>query len=264
MKPTEFLSTIPFAGFYCSTHDYKIVRAFDMMFADRETGCDMAPDFIIGAAHDAVSWCDVYRAYARDYAESFLQWLGLDGRHAGLLLHRVAVGQPLRPVFESMSSPRFYNFETDRVFVLLTRADLARLWRNTDRDIFEKACRDSFTSRSGFISSYSPDWRTWGRLSSWDHNQVGTLVQAFAETEQGGAFDSLAEVDLMDSAICNGGPESWIWENAGPDLKRAVDAWDYLQDREARPVKTMAQWIAARRAENRPFDATPLGAWGAA
>lgn len=246
MKQTEFLSTIPFSGFYESIHDGVIDDAFNMMFADRETGCDMAPDFMIYAARDAVSWSDVYRAYARVYAESFLQWLGLDGR------------------FESMSSPRFYNFETDRIFVLLTRANMTRLWRGTDRGIFEKACRDRFTSRSGFISSYAPDWRAWGRLSSWDHNQVGTLVQAFAETEQGGAFDSLAEVDLMESALRNGYPESWIWENAGPNLKRAADAWDYLQDREARPIKTMAQWVAARRAENRPFGTTPLGTWGSA
>lgn len=58
MKQTEFLSTIPFAGFYDSIHDGVIDDAFDMMFADRETGCDRAPDFIMDAARDAVSWGD--------------------------------------------------------------------------------------------------------------------------------------------------------------------------------------------------------------
>ena len=43
--------------------------------------------------------------------------------------------------------------------------------------------------------------------------------------------------DLMESARCNGGPESWIRENAGVNLKRA---------------------------ENRPFGTTPLGTWGSA
>ncbi len=245
-RKTVFLSTIPFSGFYGSWHDVEIDRTFSDMFLDLEGRGNPAPESLIDRARDAVQWSFVYRSYAKYFAESFLSWLGLDG------------------TFESMTSPKYYNFETDQVFVNLSRGDLARMWKCVDRDRFAGACRDRFTSRSGFISSYSPDWRAWGHLSSWDHNQVGTLVQAFAETEQGGAFDSLAEVDLMESALCNGYPESWIWENAGPDLKRAADAWDYLQDREARPIKTMAQWIAARRAENRPFGTTPLGTWGSA
>lgn len=241
MKKKTFLSTIPFAGFYCTLHEDEIDQTFVRMFED-DNG-NPAPGFITDKARDAVSWSFVYHAYAKDYAASFLHWLGMGGK------------------FESMESPRYYNFETDRIFVELTGADIARAWHNTDRGIFTRHCRERFTSRGGFISSYDPDWKTWGPLSTWDHNQIGTLIGAFAETEQGGEFDSWAEYGLMEDASGNGDIDNWIWNNAGPDLARCANAWYYLRDRAQRKVKTLAQWHAARRAENRPFAGTPLGAW---
>lgn len=235
-----YLATIPFAGFHNSIHDDECDRALESIFQD-DRGDMVAPSCVFDMARDAISWGDVYRAYAKEYAESFLQWLGLDGR------------------FESMSSPREYNFQTDRVFVELTRADLTRLVRGVPVAAFDKACRDRFTSRSGFISHYSPNWRDWGRLSTWDHNQIGTLVQCFAEIEQGGDFDSWAEYALMEDSLCNGFPESAIWANASPKLEKAYRVNQYLMTRKGRAIKTLDQWHAARRAMNRPWSDTPLG-----
>lgn len=242
-RKTVFLSTIPFSGFYGSWHEDEIDIAFSDMFLAREGSGNQALESLIDRARDAVQWSFVYQSYAKYFAGSFLSWLGLDG------------------TFESMTSPEYYNFETDRVFVNLSRGDLARMWKGVDRDRFAGACERRFTSRSGFISHYSPDWRQWGRLSTWDHNQLGTLVEAYAETEQDGDFGGNEELELMEYARDNGATDNWIWENAGPDLARALNVWDYLQDRADRPIKTLAQWHAARRAENRPFAATPLGAW---
>lgn len=242
-RKTVFLSTIPFSGFYESWHEDEIDRTFSDMFLDRAGRGIPAPESLSDRARDAVQWSFVYQSYAKDYAEGFLQWLGLNG------------------TFESMSSPKYYNFETDRVFVNLSRGDLARLWKGVDRDRFVGACKRRFTSRDGFISHYAPDWRQWGRLSTWDHNQIGTLVEAYAETEQDGDFGDYEELELMEDARCNGAIDNWIWDNAGPDLARALNVWDYLQTRADRPIKTLDQWHAARRAENRPFAATPLGAW---
>jgi hypothetical protein len=246
MKTDTFLSTIPFAGFYNSVHSDECDHTLEMMLSDRETGCDSAPAAICELANDAVDWSGVYRDYAADYAASFLDWLSLDGK------------------FESVSSPKYYNFETDRIFVELTRSDLARIWRGVDKADLDKACRRRFTSRDGFISGYRNDWREWGCLSEWDHNQIGTLLQVYAEREQGSEWDQWAEFELMESARCNGGIDGWIWANADKRLARALNLWDYLQDRCKREVRTMAQWVARRRAENRPFAGTPLGEWSGA
>lgn len=235
------LSTIPFSGFYNSIHSDEVDHALKMMLIDRDSGTEYAPEFIQEAAWQAIDYSGVYAAYAADYAASFLDWLGLDGK------------------FESMTSPQYYNFETDRVFVELTREDLARLWRGVDKADLTKACKERFTSYDGFISHYSNDWRTWGRLSTWDHNQIGILLGVYAETEQQGEWDQWAEYSLMEDANCNGAIDQWIWDNAGPDLGRAVNAWDYLQERAKREIKTLDQWHAARRAMNLPFTDTPLG-----
>lgn len=242
MRKDAFLSTIPFAGFYGSVHEDELDREVEY-FMERIPHDSPVYDSIQSLAWDAADFGAARLEYAQEYAAAFLDWLSLNGK------------------FESMDSPREYNFATDRIFVTLTRADIARLWRGVPREDFTKACRDQFTSRSGFISHYSPDWRDWGPISTWDHNQIGTLVECFAEYEQGKAWDSWAEHELMESYLCNGGVHGAMWQ--GDKADRLWRIANYLEERAARPIKTMDQWHAARRAENRPFSGTPLGQWGA-
>lgn len=235
-------ATLPFAGFYESYHDAEFDR--EVEYALERTGLPYSSplyDALQSLAFDAADFGAAHLDYAQAYAASFLDWLGLDG------------------AFESMDSPKEYNFSTDRVFVTLTRSDIARLWRGVDKAKFAKACRARFTSRSGFMSYYSPNWKTWGRLSDWDHNQMGTLLQVYAEREQGAAWESSNELDLMESYLCNGGVHSALWQGEKSD--RFWRIVNYLESRGGRPVKTTAQYRAARRAENRPFAATPLGQW---
>lgn len=245
-KTDKFLATVPFSGFYESIHSDEVDRALENILTDRETGAVPAPDFIQEAAWMGIDYPSIYEKYAECYAESLLQWLGLYGE------------------FESMSSPREYNFGTDRMFVHLTRADVVRIWKNTPRDIFEESCKERFTSYDGFRSFYSPDWRTWGKLTEWDHNQLGTLLGAFAfaqyrEETASKSWDIWAEHALVEDLACNGNIEDWIFEFSESRFTRAVNAWDYLQERAKRAIKTLDQWHAARRAENRPFTDTPLG-----
>ena len=46
-------------------------------------------------------------------------------------------------------------------------------------DDFVDACRKRFQSYDGFVSFYDPDYTTWGDLSEWDENQLGTLLFPF-------------------------------------------------------------------------------------
>ena len=39
--------------------------------------------------------------------------------------------------------------------------------------------RDRFTSRDGYIPHYSKKLSEWGKISTWDHNQIGTALLVF-------------------------------------------------------------------------------------
>lgn len=84
--------------------------------------------------------------------------------------------------FADMSSPREYNFTTDRLFATASRAFARRLWKRSKADNHETlrhVIRERFTSRDGFISHYSNDLDAWPRdLRDWDHNELGTLLAA--------------------------------------------------------------------------------------
>ena len=77
-----------------------------------------------------------------------------------------------------MTSPRYYNFETDKIFVGISYRDAILLARRIGRNALRKAARDMFRSRSGFCSFYRNDPAEWGRLRGWDHNQLYCLTQA--------------------------------------------------------------------------------------
>ena len=255
MKTENFLTTVPFDGFYHSLHDSEIDHALEIVFDIGGSG-DVNPD-ILEAARDALDWPCIYEAYAKEYAESI-------GHEYDLEL-----------TFESLSSPRFYNFETDRAFSHISRDSLAKIWRAVPRDALRDAIRERFTSRDGFISHYPNSLDDWPRrLSDWDHNQIGTLLWVYLDHEVrgyvNGGFDGWAQLEVMESAFGNGFIENLFFDpdNARRGYEKELNRLDainrYLHERNARPVKTLEQWHAARRAENRPFSATPLGGYALA
>ncbi len=120
------------------------------------------------------------------------------------------LGFPLGMTFEEMTSPKFYNFETDRIFMSVPRDSVAKLMRLARRDQYVRliaAIKERFTSRSGFISSYSNclgDWLA-KPLSQWDHNELGTLL---------GAYVGDLDEDLkLYYAVCDGDGLYQEWSN---------------------------------------------------
>lgn len=250
MKKDTFLTTVPFAGFYCSIHDegleYTLARYFDY-----EGQGDGNSD-LIDAARDAIDWRCVHEAYAVEYV-------------AGLRAE-----YDVELAFESLSSPAYYNFETDRVFAHIDRDSLARIAKAIPRDRLRKAVKERFTSRSGFMSHYPADLSSWpARLSDWDHNQIGLLLELYLDQEASGygsdGLDSFKQYEVMESAFGNGYVENWFHEHERRGYEGTMNRLDkigrYLAERDQRTIKTMSQFKAARRSENRPFDHTPLGAW---
>lgn len=124
--------------------------------------------------------CMNYRACQANYSEAWLSDL----------VHELdqEFNEKLPLEFESMTSPRFYNFETDRLFAWIPVANLQAIY---DRMVtvgdgaltFGDKIRERFTSYDGFLSSYPNDFEVWLEkpLASWDHNEIGCLLSAWFE-----------------------------------------------------------------------------------
>ena len=198
------LTTVPFSGFYNSLHDAQLDQALEQMFSDRATGCQVNSR-LFNEAFSAVDWGFVHVSYAWAYVDAFAEEF------------KVSLS------FESLRSPKEYNFTTDRIFAEISEDEVRRIFSEADKSLLTAITKEQFTSRSGFISFYSPDWRTWGDVLEWDHNQVGALLQALVGDE----FDQWAEFSLMSSAYENGRMESWLSE--GEKVQRLLRIHDRIQ-----------------------------------
>ena len=225
---TMLLTTIPFSGFYSSIHDSELDWTLEQMFSDYNTGCDINSE-LLDRAYDAVKWGQVHKEYTENYVEAFQGEFNIPSME-----------------FDALDSPREYNYTTDRIFVKVSRDDIARIWKRLDKAILTTICNNKFTHSSGFISSYSPDWKKWGRITNWDHNQLGALMSAIAEQDSSSysvyASDPDAghcfnknEFELMEYARCNGVLDNMLSE--GSEMSRLLNIHTYLNVRSDREVK---------------------------
>jgi len=171
------ISTIPFQGFYNSLYSYAIEGAIesslDWYTEDYELTEAQRDTLANGYLEKNTS--EFYYNVSKDYAESFIYEIERD------------TGLTLNARFESMESPREYNFKTDRIFIELTE-DSAVAFVNyileNHKDEFRNLIAQRFTSRDGFWSNYKNTLEAWGDPSKWDLNQLGTCFQIFEYLEQ--------------------------------------------------------------------------------
>tara|TARA_R110002126_G_scaffold147821_2_gene293939 strand:+ start:1204 stop:1887 length:684 start_codon:yes stop_codon:yes gene_type:complete len=170
------IATIPFQGFYNSLYSYSIegeiensvewyTEDYDLSEAQRDTLAN-------GYLEKNVS--EFYYNVSKDYAEAFIYEIERD------------TGLSLNARFESIESPREYNFQTDRLFIELPEASAVSFINyilENHREELEKLIGQRFTSRSGFISHYENTLEAWGDPSEWDLNQVGTCFEIFEHLE---------------------------------------------------------------------------------
>lgn len=201
-------AVIPFSGFYESVHDREFDNAVEMALSDESGNTYPA---LMDRYYRKCEMRKAYESYTKAYAESFCQEFKITA------------------TFESLQSPREYNFTTDRIFVNIEQSEIDRLFDTVDKARFTQVCADMFTSRSGFISFYSPDWKDWGATGTWDHNQLSALIKTHVPDE----FDQWAEVELMDDFRCNGYIEQWLSESDS-NFNRIANVAGYLRMRESR------------------------------
>lgn len=218
-KRQQFSCLVPFAGFYYSVHDRHIDYCEDRLFEDDETRSsgELLRMFFNDTDHHEVHL---------KYAERFTEWLS----------HYLGV----KFEFEEMKSPREYNFQTDRIFAKLSRADFCRLLRKVRGAKLKEMAKEMFTSRSGFISFYSNEISDWGRIDTWDHNQCGAVLAAAVRLfEQEGCQEFLnlssCNIDeVIAEDVTYEEVEEWLIAAAGEKAIRALNINDYLRQRAER------------------------------
>lgn len=145
---------IPFSGFYNSIHDAILDQAVDLYTEDGKYSAD---DFMMHT-----DWYEVRIKYARKYTQGLSNLTGLEFK------------------FKCLISPKFYNYETDRIVGEIEIGEIQTLKERVNPVTLAKLIKDNFTSRSGFISFYPNDLSRWDSdVTKWDCVQLGTLLEAF-------------------------------------------------------------------------------------
>lgn len=231
-KPITMLATIPFEGFYHSLWSSEIDSQeeyhaeYQADYGQAEDGVAeelrLTQSEIAQILFDVTEYSAAYLAVAQDYVDAFDSWAGeqlnmtrkakrkrYDYETKKFRVEKYEADS-LGLQFESMASPREYNFETDRIFCHIPLKTVRALFKASESEnhiSLRAAIRERFTSRSGFISHYSNDLETWldKHLQEWDHNEIGTLLVAMT-----------GEPDSLDDIYYRMG-DSWgyeAWESA--------------------------------------------------
>lgn len=157
--PAQFVTcTIPFSGFYESSHDGALDSALEQMFSDDSGDTD---ESILSDAMDSVDWRIVHLAYAQSYCSALADECNAKWE------------------FVKMDSPREYNFRSDEIDVTIETAELWRIYNETDKQSLAVLIKKRLAPRSGFIPYYCNDVSQWGALDTWEAPQIGLLIESY-------------------------------------------------------------------------------------
>ena len=218
------IATIPFQGFYDSIYSYSIEGEIE------NTSEWYAEDYNLSEAQQETlangylekNRSEFYYNVSKDYAEGFIYEVEKE------------TGISLNASFESMESPREYNFATDRIFIELPEenavAFIDYILANHKQEL-EELIAQRFTSRSGFISHYKNTLEAWGNPSNWDYNQLGTCFEIFAYLE-----DSIYDCYSIYESISNGLQDT-LSDEAENMLAKCIEEKEIREENERRQLK---------------------------
>lgn len=206
-------TNIPFAGFYCTGYEEALDTALAAAIESRVEE-DKLTDEQAGEYGEILfrftNWRQVHLAVAKLYADTFnalfLDWSGVN----------------LELSFKALESPRFYNFETDRIFADGSEAAFIALRAAVDEATLRLMIRERFTSRSGFISFYPNELDEWkADVTLWDANELATLIACYLPD----GWDQQVFEDTF------GGSEALSAWDAAVDWPKVEELWaEYLQE----------------------------------
>lgn len=161
-QPAEVF--IPFPGFYQSWVDMMIDDHLEM--EAEELGMEEVENFKVDHEAIARAYVELYEAQLREALES-----PADGT------------LPPKFTFKELISPRFYNFETDRILCEVDSIPKLVAVRKVlmGTDSLQKDIENRFASRDGFASFYDDfvsEWKT-KPYRDWDCNELSILLPRF-------------------------------------------------------------------------------------
>ena len=167
------ISTINFPGFYCSHYDaefdHTLERDCQYFAEDWGVDADTVADVAFSHTEYAEAQLAIAKCHVNTWLEKFTDETDIDVFTDGS--------------FNGMTSPKFYNFETDRVFADIPEAAVKAAYAFAEADGFKlltSLIKERFTSRDGFMSNYSNDINEWVAkpVDEWDLNEVQTLLES--------------------------------------------------------------------------------------
>ena len=185
---------IPFEGFYESKHSQEldsIEERYVEWEVERDPTLDAKElgDALYRTANYGLAFDHIARAYVEYFNDYIKEEYEID----------------LELKFESMTSPREYNFETERVFCEISLENAKKLCEAVSEPALRQAIKERFTSRSGFISSYPNRLENWPtNIEEWDHNQLGTLLVALladSEDYDWDIYEAMQDHNVYDTAF---------------------------------------------------------------
>ena len=172
-------STIPFDGFYESFISDDIYHQIGQQIEWDSDIYDLNEDEqqVLEDSYLSVNTSYFYNEIAEDYTNFYIE-----------ILNRRLKGFTLKAKFNLLTSPREYNFETDRIFIEIEEnhaIDFIKYIIKNYKKELENKIKERFTSRSGFSSFYKNSLDLWSKdYSEWDHNQIGTCFELFDLEEE--------------------------------------------------------------------------------
>lgn len=230
---------IPFPGFYDSVLSSELDSQLEShcRYQCEESGdeCEfpehmrLTEDELSGIISDNSEYSAQCSAMAKDYVNAFESVV------------REYLPFPLKLYYEAMTSPKYYNFETDRVFCDISEYSLRRLAaisRNDSHKTLAKVIKARFTSCDGFSSFYSNDLADWLEkpLADWDHNECGTLLIACLMI--GGLSEDRSELtwEVYERMMYSGDGAYSAWSN-GVQWDNVQSAIDSLREEKDQDYK---------------------------
>lgn len=198
---------IPFCGFYCSIYDgeFDAQAEYTAEYVAENHAVDL--EAASNALFTCLDWHDAWHNVARLHVE---KWLELFSDDIGVDLF---TGHE----FVALTSPKYYNFSTDRVFARVS-FDVVQTLFNTHKAnkfaVLSELLKERFTSYDGFISHYSNNIDVWLEkpLCDWDHNEIETLLLASIVLNCSlenrplciNDFNRAVEMEVLDYGVGNG------------------------------------------------------------
>ena len=192
------LTTLPFSGFYCSKWD-GVLEDVENRFIEREAEDDDTLDE--SEVSVLVDKCRQYETQIEYVAQEYVGYFNEKFKEE--------FGIDLGLRFESLKSPREYNFSTDRIFAYIDEEVAEELLNRLGEPELDEAIRKRFTSRDGFISFYSNRIEKWKEkpVEEWDYNEVGTILEAYVaqvEDFEWDVYSAMCERSVFDTALDKG------------------------------------------------------------